>query len=131
MVPPLRTEPRISAQVSEEAFDLWLANAKTVWLACRIQGHWWPDYNTLNRGGRIGAREGGYMLDMSCDRGCGVQRRASLTTEFGIMRHGNSYQYPPGYQLRETAGGGWQMDKARRARIRQELAVRAEVEGAA
>jgi hypothetical protein len=62
---------------------------------------------------------------MVCDRGCGVQRRAFLTTMYGIEKHGNSYKYPPGYQLTEAAGGGWQMTKARRARIRQELHARA------
>jgi hypothetical protein len=54
-----------------------------------------------------------------------VDRRAFLTTEFGIDRHGNAYKYPVGYQLPEQAGGGWSMTKARRARIRRELRDRA------
>lgn len=117
-----RKQPRTE---QERLFEAWLGSAETVWLTCRVMGHWWPDYDRLAADDKLGVRRGGYILEMTCDRGCGVGRRSYLTSSFSPDRGSNSYTYPRGYQLPEYAGGGWNFTRDMRARVRHELYSRA------
>jgi hypothetical protein len=121
-MPPRKGKP---ASV-DAAFRKWLSDRPTEQLECRIFGHQWPGVTELSEKDRIGRRTGGqYVLEMYCHRGCDVQRRSYLTSSFFPAPTGNTYTYPPGYQLPEAEGGGWYFDKARRAAVRGELIRRA------
>jgi hypothetical protein len=111
---------------ADQDFERWLAKQTWEALNCRIQGHKWPSYDVLHDHGRIGASDrrnkrgaltGGIMLDMVCERGCGVQRRAYLTGSYSPDRNANVYTYPENYQL---PPGSW-FDRSRRAKVRRQL----------
>lgn len=109
----------------EKEFIDWLTKTDTNILVCWDLGHIWDksiydDYRELPHGA--------FLLIGSCQRECGVRRSRYLTSSWSPDSAKNSYDYPHNYSPKNMIRGGFFMDAAHRARIRQEIARRAKEE---
>lgn len=106
----------------ETEFLDWLKSVDTNILVCWDLGHVW-DRSIYN--GYQELAHGAIMLIGSCQRECGVRRNRYLTSSWSPDANKNTYSYPTNYSPKNQIRGGFFMDAAHRARIRQEIARRA------
>lgn len=114
--------PRKYLRRGSPSFINWLSATDTEKLECRVLMHHWPSFMS-NRTSVRKQRNGSFVIEAYCLRGCGVKRTQFVESDGVLDAAQSRYDYTDakGYQYSED---NWSMSAEMRGLIRLELMSR-------